>query len=68
LATVDEEEEPRRAHPESAAGGRVLRLDDVLDLHQLLKAPEWFAELVAGDESRPRRPQPARPADKDASR
>lgn len=40
-------EDPRPRHPEDPPGGPALTLDDLLDLHELLREPDWFARLEA---------------------
>lgn len=37
----------REAHPEVPPAGPPLGLDDVLDLHEALAAPDWFERLSA---------------------
>jgi hypothetical protein len=44
---IDENEDPRPPHPESAKEGPTWRPDDLLDLHALLLTHDWFDKLQA---------------------
>ena len=52
---VDETEDRRPVHPETATDGSPLTTDDLLVLHQLLTTDRWFDQLadLAGDTSEP---------------
>jgi hypothetical protein len=53
-----DDHDPRPAHPESPATGPMWTYDDLLDLHVLLFASDWFAELDAAADARPTRADP----------